>query len=45
MADVKALYHNMLLLDRFISILPKGVELDKNQPEIRELYQVGCEAA
>lgn len=45
MADVKTLYHNKMLLDRFISILPKGIELDKNQPEIRELYQFGCKAA
>jgi hypothetical protein len=45
MADVKTLYHNQLLLDRFISILPKGVELDKNDPEIRKLYQFGCKAA
>ena len=45
MANIKTLYHNKLLLDRFISILPEGVELDKNQPEIRELYQFGCKAA
>lgn len=45
MADVKVLYHNKLLLDRFISILPKGVEFDKNDPEVRELYTFGCKAA
>lgn len=45
MADVKTLYHNKMLLDRFISILPKDIELDKNQPEIKELYQFGCKAA
>jgi len=45
MADVKTLYHNRLLLDRFISILPKGVEVDKNHPEIQELYQLGCKPA
>lgn len=45
MADVKTLYHNQLLLDRFISILPKGVELDKNDPKVRALYRFGCKAA
>lgn len=45
MADIKTLYHNKLLLDQFISILPKGVELDKNDPKIKELYQFGCKAA
>lgn len=45
MANIKALYYNKLLLDRFILILPKGVELDKNLPKIRELYQFGCNAA
>ena len=44
-ADVKTFYHYKMLLGRFISILPNGVELDKNQPEIRELYQFGCKAA
>lgn len=45
MAEAKALYHNQLLLDRFISILPKGVEIDKNDPKVRELYRFGCKAA
>lgn len=45
MADVKTLYHNQLLLDRFISILPIGTEIDKNDPKVRELYRLGCKAA
>jgi hypothetical protein len=43
--DVKVLHHNQLLLDQFISILPKGVELDKNDPKVKELYAFGCKAA
>lgn len=43
--DAKVLHHNQLLLDRFISILPKDVELDKNDPKVRELYTFGCKAA
>lgn len=45
MADVKTLYHNQLLLDRFISILPEGTKLTKNDPQVRELYSFGCIAA
>ena len=45
MADVKTLYHNKLLLDRFFSILPKGTELTKNDPQVRQLYSFGCMAA
>ena len=45
MADVKVLYNNKLLLDRFISILPKGIEMNKNDPKVRELYTFGCKAA
>lgn len=45
MEDAKVLHHNQLLLDRFISILPTGVELDKNDPKVRELYTFGCKAA
>ena len=43
--DAKVLHHNQLLLDRFISILPKEVEVDKNDPKVKELYQFGCKAA
>lgn len=42
MADVKTLYHNQLLLDRFISILPEGTKLTKNDPQVRQLYNFGC---
>lgn len=45
MADVKTLYHNKLLLDRFFSILPEGTKLAKNDPQVRQLYQFGCMAA
>lgn len=45
MEDAKVLHHNQLLIDRFISILPKGIELDKNDPKVRELYTFGCKAA
>jgi len=45
MADAKVLHHNQLLLDRFISILPKGPEVDKNDPKVRQLYRFGCKAA
>lgn len=45
MDNIKTLYHNKLLLDKFISILPKGVEVDNNHPQIRGLYQFGCKAA
>lgn len=43
--EAKVLHHNQLLLDRFIAILPKSVELDKNDPKVRELYTFGCKAA
>jgi hypothetical protein len=29
----------------FISILPKGVEVDKNNPDVQQLYRFGCKAA
>lgn len=45
MEDAKVLNHNQLLLDRFITILPKGVEIDKNDPKVKELYTLGCKAA
>lgn len=45
MANAKVLNHNKLLLDKFISILPKAVELDENHPKVRELYTFGCKAA
>lgn len=45
LADVKTLYHNQLLLDRFFSILPEGTKLTKNDPQVRQLYRFGCMAA
>lgn len=45
MADAKVLHHNQLLLDRFISILPEGVEVNKNNPKVQQLYRFGCKAA
>jgi len=45
MADTKVLHHDELLIDMFISILPKGVELDKNDPKVKQLYTFGCKAA
>jgi len=44
-ADAKVLHHNKLLIDMFISILPKGNELDKNDPKVKQLYTFGCKAA
>jgi hypothetical protein len=44
MADAKVLHHSQLLLDMFISILPKGVEVDKNNPDVQQLYRFGCKA-
>lgn len=45
MADAKVLHHNKLLIDRFISILPESVELNENDPRVRELYSFGSKAA
>ena len=45
MANVKTLYHNRLLLDRFFTILPEGTKLTKNDPQVRQLYHFGCIAA
>lgn len=45
MANVKTLYHNRLLLDRFFAILPEGTKLERNDAQVRELYQFGCIAA
>lgn len=45
MADVKTLYHNHLLMERFFCIFPKQAELLKNDPKIKELYSFGLLAA
>jgi hypothetical protein len=45
MADIKTLYHNQLLIERFFSIFPDVAELTKNNPKIKELYAFGSIAA
>lgn len=45
MANAKTRYHNELLLNRFIAILPQKAELQINQTQLRELYSFGCIAA
>lgn len=45
MADAKTRYHNALLLNRFMSILPAKTKLDINDTQVRELYSFGCIAA
>ena len=45
MADIKTQYVNELILDRLISIYGKDPSIEKNKPEIRELYQLGRIAA
>lgn len=43
--DIKTKYHNELLLDRLISIYGKDPNLEKNNPKIKELYNIGRIAA
>lgn len=45
MADIKTKYINELLLDRIISIYGKDPNVEKNNPEIAQLYQLGTIAA
>jgi len=45
MADVKTQYSNEILLDRIISIYGKDPNVEKNNPQIRELYLMGRIAA
>jgi Transposase DDE domain len=45
MADIKTQYVNELLLDRLISIYGKDPSVEKNNPEIKKLYQLGRIAA
>lgn len=44
-ADVKTMYHNSLLIERFFQIFPDNAELIKNNPKIKELYTFGSIAA
>lgn len=45
MADIKTQYINELLLDKLISIYGKDPSVEKNNPEILKLYQLGAIAA
>lgn len=45
MADIKTQYINELLLDRLILIYGKSPAMEKNNPKIRELYNLGRIAA
>jgi Transposase DDE domain len=45
MADIKTQYVNELLLDKLIIIYGKDPFVEKNKPEIKELYQLGRIAA
>ncbi len=43
--DIKMLYHNKLLVDRFFSILQIEDEFTKNSPNVKQLYTFGTKAA
>ena len=45
MADIKTQYVNELILDRLISIYGKDPSVEKNNPKIKELYELGRIAA
>lgn len=45
MADAKTRYHNELLLNRFMSILPKTMNIHLNETQVRQLCSFGCIAA
>lgn len=45
MADIKTQYINELLLDKLIAIYGKDPNVEKNNPEIKKLYQIGKIAA
>jgi Transposase DDE domain len=45
MASVKTRYHNQLLLERFIDILPEKAKMHINQDQLRTLCSFGCIAA
>jgi hypothetical protein len=45
MADVKTLYHNKLLLDRFFQVFAIDPNKHKNNPKVKELYNFGIIAA
>lgn len=45
MADVKTLYHNMLLIERFIDVFAVNPNKLKNQDIVKELIYYGTIAA
>lgn len=45
MASGKTRYHNQLLLDRFMCILPQEAKMHISQSQVRQLYSFGCIAA
>lgn len=45
MADVKTIYHNKLLLDRFFDVFAIDPNTHKNNPKVKELYIFGTIAA
>ncbi len=45
MADAKTRFHNELLLNRFISILPQTANIHLKGAQVRQLYSFGCVAA
>ncbi len=45
MADIKTQYVNELILDRLISIYGKDPSVEKNNPQIKKLYELGRIAA
>lgn len=45
MSSIKTLYHNHLLIEQLFDNLPESVQLMKNDPNIKQLYQFGMIAA
>lgn len=45
MADVKTIYHNKLLIDRFFDVFAIDPNTYKNNPKVKELYHFGTIAA
>jgi hypothetical protein len=44
MADVKTIYHNQLLLERFFDVFAMDPDTHKNNPKVKELYYFGSMA-
>ena len=45
MSDVKTLYHNQLLLERFFEVFGIDHDKHKNNPKVKKLYYFGAIAA